>query len=295
MVPLVGGDPVLALIFDFDDTLVPDSTTLFLESKGVDAHDLWTREVPGLVADGYDPTLAWLRLFLDRVGPGEPLGTVSNEELKAFGRSLDERYYEGLPEFFDEVTASATEILPNARVEFYVVSSGLRSIIEGSAIVQRYFRGVYACDLDEAGSGMVRHIKRAVTFTEKTRYLFEINKGIAPEESRGNPQLVNEAIDNADRRVPFENMVYVGDGLSDIPCFSLVDYQGGQAYGIMHPEEEAKGRRAFLQLLEPRRVQSLHRPRYSAGEDLGIILRYAVTSRCSEIKFGPLQARSRKR
>jgi hypothetical protein len=106
-------------------------------------------------------------------------------------------------------------------VEFYIISGGLKELLEGSRIVQDYFDAVYASQLGEnVETQMFDRIKRVVTFTEKTRYLFEINKGIEPTQAERNPFLVNEDVPSTDRRIPFENMVYVGDGFTDIPCFS---------------------------------------------------------------------------
>lgn len=91
---------VIAVVFDFDDTLVPDSTTALLESRGVDATVFWSELIPPLVDRGYDPPLAYLRLILDRVGPSRPLGMLDNRALRAFGESLDSKFYPGLPQMF---------------------------------------------------------------------------------------------------------------------------------------------------------------------------------------------------
>jgi hypothetical protein len=102
---------------------------------------------------------------------------------------------------------------------------------------------------------VLKYIKRCITFTEKTRHLFEINKGIEPKESRSKPHLVNKYIPEKDRKIPFRNMIYVGDGMTDIPSFTL-----------------------------PNRVTGMHSPNYSKNADLGIFLRAAVASRCLEIE-----------
>ncbi|MFA5890662.1 MAG: hypothetical protein WDA27_06895 [Actinomycetota bacterium] len=277
----MAGDPVLALIFDFDDTLVPDTTTLFLKSRGIDADAFWTEHVAPLVAQGYDATLAWLKCFLALVGEGRPLGLLTNADLTAFGAGLNDRAYSGLPAFFDEIHGTASGILPNARVEFYVISGGLRALIDGVPFVQEHFRHVYACELDEE-AGVLRHIKRAVTFTEKTRYVFEINKGIAPEQSAKNPYLVNKDVKKDARRVPFANMFYTGDGLTDVPCISLID-PPGHAFGVLSQEDESKAKRAFLELLEPKRVRGTYFPEFERDKSLGRILHLAVGARCAEI------------
>src|SRR5579864_5135038 len=129
----------LAVIFDFDDTLVPDSTTLFLESKGIDPRKFWGEEAKGLVEKGFDPTLAYLQLMLDRVGDGRSLGLLKRRELHDFGKTLDERFYKGLPALFKELRATVAK-LPDIEIEFYIISSGLLDVIRGSKIVRDNFK-----------------------------------------------------------------------------------------------------------------------------------------------------------
>jgi phosphoglycolate phosphatase-like HAD superfamily hydrolase len=273
----------IAVVFDFDDTLVPDSTTMLLKEHGIDPDKFWKHDAKALVTRGYDPTLAWLRLLLDAVGPDAPLGLLTNERLHEFGASLDAHFHAGLPALFDELKAMVQEYRI-ITVEFYIVSGGLQAVIEGSVIVQKYFAGVYGCTLDEAGEPLtIRHVKRAINFTEKTRYLFEINKGLTPKQTQENPYLVNREIPKAKRRVPFRNMIYVGDGLTDIPCFSLLTRFGGTCFGVFDPTDHAKAKRALLEFLKPRRVIGMHSPKYGQNDDLGSLLRAAVSSLSTRI------------
>jgi phosphoserine phosphatase len=273
----------IAVVFDFDDTLVPDSTTMLLKKHGIDTTAFWKTQVGGLVASGYDSTLAWLRLLLDNVGEGKPLGLLTNDQLRAFGKTLDNSFHTGLPQLFDDLK----EIVGTFKVisiEFYIVSGGLQAVIEGSDIVSKHFSGVYGCVLDEAGEPpTVRYVKRAITFTEKTRYLFEINKGLTSGQTQKNPYLVNKDIPKSKRRIPFRNMIYVGDGLTDIPCFSMLKNQDGTCFGVFDPNDGAKAKRALMEFLKPGRVISMHSPKYGPSDDLGAFLRAAVSSRCSQI------------
>lgn len=266
---------VLAVIFDFDDTLVPDSTSALLRSRGLDPAEFWTELAPALVADGYDPPLAYLRLILDRVGEDQPLGPLTNDDLVAFGRTLDDTYFDGIPEMFDDLRTEVAQYRDTS-IEFYIISGGLEDVIAGSAVVQSYFDGFYGCQLAPAEpGGVVRYVKRCITFTEKTRYLFEINKGIAQRDSRTQPHLVNQRHD--ERRVPFEHMIYVGDGLTDVPCFSLVGARRGKTFGVFQRGRES-AKQAFQRLLDTGRVDSLHSPDYREDADLGALIRAAVTT-----------------
>lgn len=274
----------LALVFDFDDTLVPDSTTRLLK-RHVDPEKFWAGLKP-LVRSGYDPTLAFLHAFLDLVGEGAPLGRLDNKGLRQFGASLNSAFFPGLPVLFKDLRAIAARY--ECSIEFYVISGGLQEVIEGTSLVTKYFRAAYGCQFVEAG-GVLRKIKRCITFTEKTRYLFEINKGITPEQTLRNPYLVNKDIPPEKRRIPFENIIYVGDGLTDVPCFSLVKKMGGVSFGVFNPGDESSARRGFLEFLKTDRVVSMHSPKYGRKHDLGAMLRTAVATRCASIRLGERQ------
>lgn len=278
----------LAVIFDFDDTLVPDSTTLFLASKGIDVEDFWGRRAKSLVDDGFDAPMAYLQLMIDEAKPGGALEGLSLKELRDFGATLDDKFFTGLPEFFDDIRRLVNEHR-DVTIEFYVISSGIQALVEGSQIVREHINAVYACQLaEDPDTRVVSKIKRAVTFTEKTRYLFEINKGISPAESSSNPGLVNKRMD--ERRIPFSNMIYVGDGMTDIPCFSLVMHGGGIAFGVFDPNKPSTAKRALEEFLNAGRTTSTHFPKYGEDHELGMLIRTAVLQRCSAIGIARQQA-----
>ena len=277
---------IIALVFDFDDTLAPDSTTKLLATHGIDTEKFWGVQAKELIAQGYDPPLAYLKLMLENIGEGKPLGMLTDTDLLDFGATLDGDFYEGLPEFFEDVRKETQAKFRNVDVEFYIISSGLQSVLEGSQIVRKYFKAVYASQLaGDTEDGPLKYIKRCITFTEKTRYLFEINKGIDPVQSKSNPFLVNEAKEMATRRIPFPNIIYVGDGLTDIPCFSLLKYFKGTGFGVFDPKNKDNAKRALEKFLKPDRVVSMHSARYSPDSDLGSMLRTAVANRCLAISL----------
>ena len=121
---------IIAVIFDFDDTLAPDSTTKLLRSRGIDTDRFWRKDVSALVEQGWDASHAWLRLLLDNVGPDKPLGELTNADLREFGATLDDDYFEGIPEIFDDLKSQiAKPEFKDIEVEFYIVSGGLRDVI----------------------------------------------------------------------------------------------------------------------------------------------------------------------
>ncbi|HUD71379.1 MAG TPA: HAD family hydrolase [Dongiaceae bacterium] len=273
----------IALVFDFDDTLTPDSTSALLERHGVDTRRFWAKDARALIARGYDPSLAYLRLLLDRIGPGKPFGEMTNRGLRKFGGTL--ALYPGLPELVTDLRRSVKKY-KNIDIEFYIVSGGLREVILGNSFIRKTFSGVYGCELaGDAEGGVLRYVSRCVTFTEKTRFLFEINKGLDPNTTRANPYQVNKDVPQEKRAVPWKNMIYVGDGLTDIPCFSLLKHFEGTCFGVFNPGEQAKAKRALVEFLIPRRVISVHAPKYGPHDELGALIRAAIQTRCSKIKL----------
>jgi hypothetical protein len=282
----------MAVVFDFDDTLMPDTTTALLRKHGIKPEEFWP-QARSLINEGYDQPSAYLRLLLDNVGENKPLGKLTNRALTEFGARLNGEYYTGLPAFFDDLRNDVEkQFKGRIKVEYYIISGGLQSILRGNDIVAKYFSGVYGCILGESKeTGLVTHIKRSITFTEKTRYLFEINKGIKENESDANPFLVNEDIPQDKRRIPFENMVYVGDGLTDIPCFSTVKHFGGKVLGIFDPTNSENTKRAIEKFLVPDRVMGVYKPEYGPTDQLGSLLRSLVLTRASEIALDRQMAR----
>jgi phosphoserine phosphatase len=276
----------IGVIFDFDDTLIPDSTTQLLTAHNIDAASFWD-EAKKLVLDGYDPAQAFLKLLLDNIGPNKRLGELTNAKLFEFGKGLN-NFFPGIPELFTDLRREVANY-HDIGIEFYIVSGGLQPIIEGSRLVtEKFMTGVYGCRLaGDTPEGYLKYTQRCVTFTEKTRYLFEINKGLRPGDTLRKPHLVNKAVSLRNRRIPFQNMIYIGDGLTDVPCFSLVrkgagGAKGGTAFGV-YDRGHKDPKTAFREFLKENRVSSLHSPRYSEDDDLGNNIRGAVASRCTDI------------
>ena len=275
---------IIALVFDYDDTIVPDSTTQLLRRYGIDTNYFWKFEFKNLVSLGYDPIFAVLKLILDKIDKDKPLGELTNEKLKEIGEEISSSQYPG----FDSLISDLKELCSTQRdisIEFYVISGGLEEIIRGNRLISDNFSGIYGCRLaGDDNSSELKYIKRAITFTEKTRYLFEINKGISQTDSDKDPSAVNRKIKEEERTIPFKNMIYIGDGLTDIPCFSLVDKNGGISFAVLHHDKDSDAKiRIFEDILLTKRAISTNSPQYSEDDDLGHLIRHTVANICSKI------------
>jgi hypothetical protein len=268
----------VAVVMDFDETIAPDATSLLLRERGgLDPLVLWKQEAPKLYARGYDMAHAWIRLLLDQVGDGRPLGLLTNSDLRAFGLRMEREIYPGLLDLPRDVKQIAHDFGWTA--DFYIVSGGLEELIRGIPFVKNNFTEVYGTLIDEDGDPpRLSWVKRAITFTEKTRYLYEIHKGITPEECLKDPHAVNRFMDQEDREVPWECMVYVGDGFTDIPCFAMLE-GAGLRFGVVRTDDEARSKAAF-DLLQTNRVDNAGPADYTKAGGLGWCIREAVSAIC---------------
>jgi hypothetical protein len=273
---------VIAIVSDFDDTLTDDSTTQLLRHYNVDPEDFWERRVDAYIRAGSDPTIAFLQAVFDLTAKGGPLRSLTNAALRKFGGTL--ALYSGLPKVIEDLRAIAGEFPGSApTVEFYVISGGFEEIILGSPIAQ-FLTHCWGCRCADGNGGKaVARMQNVIDFTTKTRCLFEINKGVAAA-SRRNPFLVNEAMSDESRRVPFSNIIYLGDGLTDVAAFSLVQARGGTAFAVCNPDSQVSAKRTWWKFMKRQRTAAAYTPRYQAESDLGKFLRLAVRQICERLE-----------
>jgi len=228
---------VIAIICDCDGTLCPDTSDKLVREMGLDSVAFWQRDVPKQVEDGWDHTLAYLNKLLDLTN-GRLIDSLSRSKLEDVGRGIE--FFPGVLDFVQRIRNKISEDTDyseaNIGVEWYIVSSGIEEVMKASAI-GTLADAIFGCAFAFDDSDRILAVKRSVTFTEKTKYVYAINKGISGSELHRMPYRVNDAMKEEDRRVPFEHMIYIGDGPSDIPCFSMIRRLGGSAIGVWPPED----------------------------------------------------------
>ena len=272
MPPAIYTQNVIALVWDFDKTLTHGYMQVPLfAAYGIDDTTFWT-EVNSL-ADYYrghgcrvSADTVYLNHLLTYVQTGR-IPNWTNEQLAELGAGI--QLAPGIPEFFDRTRRLVAEepryAKHDIRVEHYIVSTGLRAMIRGSAVYP-HVDGVWACDLLPAapppgfleqlptrGSLVVTQVGYTVDNTSKTRAIFEINKGVNVQDDGA--VTVNSLIPEDQRRVPIRNMIYIADGPSDIPSFSVVNRMGGKTFGVYAPGAKNFENAALLQ--EQGRVNSI--------------------------------------
>ena len=277
---MVDGNHRIAIIFDFDDTLAPDTTSSFLEYIGVDVHDFWLNKVQSLDDDDWDPIPAYLYMMIEISGKGNvPL--ITKDLFVKFAEKLT--FYKGVEKMFGTIEKHLKQINKNIEPEFYLISSGVGDIIRNTKIAG-HFKEIWASEFHYDESGGIRFPKKIVSFTDKTRYIFQITKGIIGEEFRGKPFEVNKKVNREDLRIQPENMIIVGDGYTDIPCFSLVRSNGGIAIAVYDNRNTKKWGKAWG-FVEDGRVSNLVSANYSANSDLMNTLKMAVDSIARKISL----------
>ena len=261
---------IIAIVWDFDKTLVDGyMQEPIFEEYGIDSREFW-QEVNAL-PDKYkkqgvkvNADTIYLNHFIHYVQDGKMKG-LSNEKLKTYGKKL--KFYHGVPEIFAR-TKQLIEQNPiyseyNIKVEHYVVSTGMSAIIKGSDIM-KYLSGVWGCELieglDADGNKVISEIGYTIDNTTKTRALFEINKGVGMNEGIE----VNSTVPEEYRRVHFINMIYVADGPSDIPAFSVVNKNGGATFAI-YPKGDKKAMKQVERMREDGRINMYAEADYSEG------------------------------
>ncbi len=244
-------EAVIAIVFDFDETLGQDTISFFLEQQKIKPTGFW-RDVNSMVLDGWDPPLAYMHKMLEMSQSGKL--DISKKALSKTGKTL--KLFPGLPGAFLELQnfVRTNTQLKQARVtlEFYIISGGLEELIKSTKIA-KYIDGIFGCNFGYDQRGRAVGIKSSISFTEKTRYIHGIKKGVGITDLRSNPYKINDAIEPYQQRIPFSHMIYIGDGPSDIPCLSAVTSNGGTGIGVSAPSgsfkkgyELARGRRTTV-------------------------------------------------
>lgn len=244
---------IYAVVFDFDDTLAPDTTSSFIGSLGVDVGDFWEKTNARIRLEHWDPIPVYLYQMLELSRNGGEKTRITRDKLAEFGRQVS--FHNGVTRLFGHLRKHVEEQDPDARLEFYLLSSGIGEILRHTRIAGN-FKEIWACEYLYGDRGEIVFPKNVVSFTEKTRFLFQISKGQIGEEARANPFMVNERVQDG-FRIPFANMIYVGDGYTDIPCFSVVRRGGGEAFGVYDMERESKRAKAWGFVRDKRVTQLL--------------------------------------
>lgn len=248
--------PILALMYDFDKTLCTKDMQeySFIPKIKMEPDDFWRESGKLAVEKKMDRILSYMYMMLDKARAAKQ--RIWREDFVALGKDLE--FFPGVEDWFSRLEPLANEL--GVQIEHYIISSGLREIIEGSSIY-KYFKEVFASEFLYDENAAACWPKNAVNYTTKTQFLFRINKGVL---DISNDDDLNKYTPEDDRTVPFRNMLYIGDGLTDVPCMKLVRANGGYSIAVYQDGQRSK----VEDMLKDGRVDFLALADYSQNKEL---------------------------
>lgn len=243
-------------MYDFDKTLCTKDMQeyTFIPNVGLTPKDFW-KESNQLAKDKkMDAILAYMYLMIEKAHVARV--SIRRDEFVKMGKDLE--FFPGVVDWFKRINKIGDEL--GLSIEHYIISSGLHEIIEGSSIYKE-FKDVFACEYLYDENDIACWPKNAVNYTTKTQFLFRINKGVL---DISNDNDLNTYTPEDDRPVPFRNMIYIGDGLTDVPCMKLVKINGGYSIAVYQRGKKNK----VEDLITNNRVNFIELADYSEGSDL---------------------------
>lgn len=258
--------PVLAICYDFDKTLSPDDMQAqgYIQSVGYEVDKFWEDSNRVARQNEMDSNLAYMYKM---VREAEGNFVFTKKALQDYGAHV--KLFEGVDSWFDRIRAYGKE--HGVIVEHYIISSGLKEMIEGTDIARRgVFERIYASSFYFNERGVAIWPAQVVNYTSKTQFLFRIEKGILDINDSG----VNDYFPPETLRVPFRNMVYIGDSDTDIPCMKLVNAYGGHAIGVYNPE--TMDRSKVYRMLADGRIRYFAPADYREGTQIDALIKAII-------------------
>ncbi|MBN2879426.1 MAG: haloacid dehalogenase-like hydrolase [Clostridia bacterium] len=248
--------PTIAIMYDFDNTLCTKDMQeySFIPNLGMEPKDFWEECNEFSKSEKMDSILTCMYKMIDKSNANH--NSIKREDFVKLGREIE--FFPGVEKWFDLINAYGEELKLN--VEHYIISSGIKEIIEGTPIAGE-FNQIYACEYYYNQNGTAVWPKMSINYTNKTQFLFRINKGVFDVSNNCD---LNRVIPENERHTPFTNMIYLGDGMTDIPCMKLVKDRGGKSIAVYKEGQKNK----VDSLLIDDRVDFLSQADYREGSEL---------------------------
>lgn len=249
----------IAFIYDFDKTLSPKDMQeySFLPDIGMTPKEFWKEVNQETKAQKADNIITYMQLMIEKAKANNKENELTRAALKEKGRNIE--LFEGVKDWFDLINQYAKE--KNAVVEHYIISAGNKEILEGTSIAYQ-FKKIYGCSFRFDKNNVARSAGLAINYTNKTQFIFRINKGLLDESDNSK---INKYTPEDERPIPFNHMIYFGDGDTDIPCMKLVKDKGGYSVAVYKPNT-SKSKNKAKELLKDGRVNFFFPANYSKGK-----------------------------
>lgn len=267
----------LAVVFDFDETLAPDTFALLLQDLGLDADKFKQERVKPLVTDGWDKYIARAYCLVEESNRREGKDKITQARLARVGKEL--KPFKGVPEMFDRLRQCARNVVEDVEVEFYLISGGFIEMAQNTSISNN-FKAMWGCRFLYGQGGEIKFIKQQMTNTEKTSYLYYLSKGMDADKEK-DLMFAYSNVDEGKLRIPLSQVIYVGDGASDAPCFAVVNQAGGVGIGLYKDNADKWSEQDKIDVNQ--RVANIAPPDYSENSELMQSLTLAVKGICQQI------------
>lgn len=256
--------PVLAICYDFDKTLSPDDMQAqgYIQSVGYDIDAFWKKTNELAETNNMDQISAYMLMMTQ-----EAVGNLvlNKKALAEYGAKV--QLFPGVKEWFERIRAYGKE--RGVIVEHYIISSGIKEMIEGTSVADS-FEKIYACSFYYNDRGVATWPAQIVNYTNKTQFLFRIEKGVLDVNDAG----VNDYFSPENVRVPFRNMVYIGDSDTDVPCMKLVNSSGGFSIGVYNSETKDKVK--VYKMMRENRIKYFAPADYSEESELDALVKNII-------------------
>lgn len=258
---------MVAIVYDFDGTLSKGNMQEyeFIPRLGMETGEFWCEADRVATQHDADSVLSYMERMVTLAR--ERSVKLTRESLREMGRNV--KLFSGVKEWFSRINEYGAS--KNIEIRHYVNSSGIREMIEGTPIAHEFHK-IYASSFMFDKNGEAYWISVAINYTNKTQFIFKINKGI---ESVQDSTRVNEFVPHADRPIPFDRIIFIGDGLTDIPSMRLVHSMGGHAIALYDGDSPRK-REEMSQLLDQGRVNYLCEADYTEGSLLDKVMQQII-------------------
>lgn len=265
--------PVLAICYDFDKTLSPDDMQAqgYIQSVGFDVDSFWKESNAMACANDMDTNLAYM---LKMVQEAEGNLVLNRRALQEYGSKV--QLYAGVREWFSRIRQFGKD--HGVIVEHYIISSGLKEMIEGTTIAGEFTK-IYASAFYYNERGVAVWPAQVINYTGKTQLLYRIEKGVLDI----NDSAVNNFFPPEELRVPFRNMIYIGDSDTDIPCMKLVNVNGGHSIGVYDPEKKDKTK--VQKLITQNRIRYYAPADYTEESDLDRLVKQIIRKTATNEKL----------
>lgn len=276
--------PVLAICYDFDKTLSPDDMQAqgYIQSVGYDIADFWKESDELAESNDMDQNLSYMYKMMQ-----EARGNLifNRKTLNAYGAKVS--LFPGVEEWFERIREYGKQ--KGVIIEHYIISCGLKEMIEGTTVAKAgAFEKIYASSFYYDERGIAVWPAQVVNYTNKTQFLFRIQKGVLDINDQG----VNDYFPPEELRVPFRNMVYIGDSDTDIPCMKLVNSHGGHSIGVFHVETQDKTK--VYKMMRDNRIKFYAPADYSEGTKLDTLVKAIIDRTASNEELEAIHYENKK-